>query len=110
MVDRAQLLVALPGRGHLVVGVAGVQGRVEACDRPVGQVLGAVPQQAADLVQGVVAVPAPVQGLLLDAAADLVHHLGTQLQTWNASKTATASPSPSRPALTYRRTGRGRRA
>jgi hypothetical protein len=35
-------------------------------------VLGAVPQQTADRVERVVAVPAPVQGLLLDTAADLV--------------------------------------
>jgi hypothetical protein len=35
--------------------------------------------QPADLVERIVAVPAPVQGVLLDAAAHLVEDLGAEL-------------------------------
>ena len=41
------------------------------CSRPA--------EQAADLVQRVVLVATPVQGVLLDAAADLVDDLGAEL-------------------------------
>ncbi len=44
-----------------------------------GEVLQAVPQQTADLVERVVSVAAAVQLFLLDAAADLVHDLGAEL-------------------------------
>jgi len=78
VVDRAQLLVALPGDGDLVVGVAGVQAGVEAGDLAVGEVLDTVAQQPSDLVQGVVLVPAAPDGGLLDAAADLVDDGGAE--------------------------------
>ena len=41
--------------------------------------LAAASQQAADLVERVVLVPAPAQGVLLDPAADLVDDLGAEL-------------------------------
>ncbi len=44
-----------------------------------GQVLEAVPQQRADLVERVVAVAAPAELLLLHAAADFVDDLSAEL-------------------------------
>ncbi len=44
-----------------------------------GEVLQAVPQQTADLVERVVTVTAPAELLLLDAAADLVDDLSAEL-------------------------------
>lgn len=42
VVDRARPLVAPPGDGHLPVGVADPQGRLEAGDLAAGKVLDAV--------------------------------------------------------------------
>jgi hypothetical protein len=77
-VGGAQLLIAGPGQGDLVVGVAGLEARVQPGALLVGEVLGAVPQQPADLVERVVAVPAPAHGGLLHASADLVDHCGAE--------------------------------
>ena len=79
LVDRAQLLVGMPGDGDLQAGVAGDQARVQFRDLLVGQVLAAAAQQTPDLVERVVLVTAPAQGVLLDAAADLVDDLGAEL-------------------------------
>ena len=48
-----------------------------ACWR-LGEVLDAVAEQAADLVERVVLVAAVTEGVLLDAAADLVDDLGAE--------------------------------
>ncbi len=59
-------------------GSPAVRPGVEAGDLAVGEVLGAVAQQAADPVERVVLVPAVADGVLLDAAADLVDDLGAE--------------------------------
>jgi hypothetical protein len=75
---RTQLLIGRPGHGHLVVRVAGIETGVELRELAFGEVFVAVAQPA-DLVERIVAVPAPVQGVLLDAAAHLVEDLGAEL-------------------------------
>ena len=79
MVDGAELLVALPGQVDFAVGVAGVEAPVLslACWR-VGEVLDAVAEEAADLVERVVLVAAVAEGVLLDPAADFVDDLGAE--------------------------------
>ncbi len=89
-VDGAQLLVAGPGELDLAVRVAGQEPGGQPGVLLDGQVLDAVPQQSADLVQRVVAMAAPAELFLLHAAADLVDELGA-LTTWKASSTCTAS-------------------
>ena len=79
LVHRAQLLVGVPGDGDLPVRVARLQAAVQLGDLLVAEVFSSAAQQAADLVQRVVLVAAPVQGLLLDPAAGLVHDLGAEL-------------------------------
>jgi hypothetical protein len=69
VVDRADLLVDAPGDLNLAIGVTDRQVLVEPFALPVGEVLVAGEKGAADLVQRVVLVATPVQGLLLDAAS-----------------------------------------
>jgi hypothetical protein len=64
VVDRAEPLVAVPGDGELPAGVAVGQAGVEAGELAGGEVLGAVAQESADLVERVVAVAAVTQLLL----------------------------------------------
>ena len=78
MVDRAELLVALPGQVDLCVRVAGVEAVADLGLLLVGQVFGSVAEQPADLVERVVLVAAPAEGVLLDAAADLIDDLGAE--------------------------------
>jgi hypothetical protein len=78
VVGVAQLLVALPGGGEFPVRVTGLQSGVEAGALPLGEVFGAVPGQPADLVERVVLVPAVAEGVLLNAASDLVDDLGSE--------------------------------
>ena len=79
LVDRAELLVALPGQVDLPVGSPASRHGVELGLLAFGEVLDAVAQQPADLVERVVLVAAPAERLLLDAAADLVDDLGAEL-------------------------------
>ena len=76
VVDRAELLVALPGHVHLILWVAGVEAAAELGLLVLGEVFDAVAEQPADLVQRVVFVAPPGERVLLDAAADLVDDLG----------------------------------
>jgi pimeloyl-ACP methyl ester carboxylesterase len=69
----------VPGDADLPGGVAGDQTGVETLRPPVGQLLMAAAQQAPDLVQRVVLVSAPGQGVLLDPAAHFVDDYGVQL-------------------------------
>ena len=78
MVDRAELLVALPGQVHLPVGVAVLEAVGDLGLLAFGEVLHAVAEQPADLVERVVLVAAVAEGVLLDAAADLVDDLGAE--------------------------------
>lgn len=76
VVDRAQLLVALPRDRDVPVRVAGLQARVDLAGPSFGQVLGTVPQQRADLVERVVfAAAVPERGLLhaLPALVECLH-------------------------------------
>jgi hypothetical protein len=63
------------------------------------QVLQAVPQQAADLVERVVLVAAPAELLLLHAAADLVDDLGAELDDVEGVQHLHRFDSESRSAL-----------
>ena len=99
VVNGAELLVALPGQVHFAVGVAGLQAPGELGLLALGEALDTVAQQAADLVERVVLVPAVAEGVLLDAAADLIDDLVPRRTTWKASSTATASASSSRIAF-----------
>ena len=81
------------------VGVAGVEAVGDLGLLALGEVLDAVAEEPADLVERVVFVAAVADGVLLDAAADLVDDLGAEPTTWKASRTATASGSPSRIAF-----------
>ena len=78
VVDGAELLVALPGQVNFAVGVAGIQTPGELGLLAFGQVLHTVAEQATDLVERIVLVASVAEGVLLDAAADLVDHLGGQ--------------------------------
>ena len=71
VVDGAELLVALPGDVHLVARVTRVQAMADLGLLLLGEVFRAVAEQPADLVERVVFVAAPTQGVLLNAAADL---------------------------------------
>jgi hypothetical protein len=63
------------------------------------QVLQAVPQQAADLVERVVLVAAAAELLLLHAAADLVDDLGAELDDVEGVQDLHRVDSESRSAL-----------
>jgi len=76
-----------------------VQQGVELGELFLAQVLAAAAQQAADLVQRVVLVPAPREAVLLDRRRTSSTTWVPNLTTWNASSTATASGSSSRIAL-----------
>jgi hypothetical protein len=75
VVDGAELLVTLPGHVDFAVGVAGLQTLGELGLLAFGQMLHTVAEEAADLVERVVLVPSVAEGVLLDAAADLVDDL-----------------------------------
>ena len=78
VVDGAELLVTLPGHVDFAVGVAGLQTLGELGLLAFGQMLHTVAEEAADLVERVVLVPSVAEGVLLDAAADLVDDLGSE--------------------------------
>jgi hypothetical protein len=78
VVDRAELLVALPGQVDLTVWVAGVQAGDYLGLLLVGEVLHAVAEQAADLVERVVFVAPVAHRVLLHPTADLVDDLGAE--------------------------------
>ena len=61
------------------MGVAAFQAVGQSGPLPLGQVPGGAVQDVADPVEGVAGVSAVPQGVLLDAAADLVHRLGGEL-------------------------------
>jgi hypothetical protein len=104
-VDRADLLVDVPGDLDLAVRVAEREPLVQSCALPVGEVLNTGEQGAADPVERVVLVPTTSERGLLDTASDLVECVAASLTTWKASSTATASGSSSRIALRYPRNG-----
>jgi len=91
--------------GDLPVRVAGCQAGVKAGDLPGGEVLGAVAQQPADLVERVVLVPAVSDGALLHRRRTSSRTWVPSRTTWKASRTSTASGSSSRMALAYPRNG-----
>jgi hypothetical protein len=78
VLDGAELLVALPGHVDFAVGIAGLQAPGELGLLPFGQVLYAVAEYAADLVERIVLVAAVAKGVLLDAAPDFIDDLGAQ--------------------------------
>jgi len=78
MVDGAELLVALPGQVHLPSRVAGLQAGGDLGLLTFGEVFDPMPEQPTDLVERVVFVAAVAEGVLLDAAADLVDDLGAE--------------------------------
>ncbi len=80
-VDRARSLIAGPGELDLHVRVAGFQPGLQPGVLLDVQVLHAVPEQPADLVQRVVLVPAALQRPLLNTAADLVDYLGAEVRS-----------------------------
>jgi hypothetical protein len=71
-VDRADLLVDVPGDLDLAVRVAGREPLVQSCALPVGEVLNTGEQGPPDPTERVVLVAAPAEGALLDATSDLV--------------------------------------
>ena len=75
VVDGAELLVTLPGHVDLAIGLAGLQTPGELGLLAFGQMLHTVAEEAADLVKRVVFVASVADGVLLDAAADLVNDL-----------------------------------
>jgi hypothetical protein len=75
VVDRAQLLVAPPGKINFSDRVAGVEATVDLGLLALGEVFDAVPQQPADLIQRVVFVAAAAQGVLLHPTPDLIDYL-----------------------------------
>jgi hypothetical protein len=77
VVDRAELLVALPGHVHLTVWIPGLQATSEFGLLPLRQVFDTMPQDPADLIERIVFVAAMPNLLLLDTATDLVNDLGT---------------------------------
>jgi len=103
LVHRSELLVGVPGDGGLESGVAGGQAGVELAYLRVGKVLAAAAQQPPDLVQRVVLVAAPAQGVLLDPAAHFVDDLGAEVRS--ARGAVTAFPSVPFPRAASR-TGR----
>ena len=68
-VDVADLLLGDPAVAHLVVGVTGVEGGVDACPAGFVDPLGAEEQQLADVVERVALPAAVLEGLLLDPVA-----------------------------------------
>ena len=74
MVDDAELLVALPDQGDLVVRVPEGELRIESGGLFVGEVFGADLQGPTDPVEWVALAPAVPEGVLLDPAADLIDH------------------------------------
>jgi hypothetical protein len=70
--------VALPGHIHFILWVAGVEAAAELGLLALGEVFDAVAEQPANLVERVVFVATPAEGVLLDAAADLVDDLGAE--------------------------------
>jgi hypothetical protein len=79
LVHRAELLVGVPGQGDFPDGVAVDEAGVELGDLPLAQVFSSAAEQPADLVQRVVLVAAPAQGVLLDPAPYFVDDLGAEL-------------------------------
>ncbi len=78
---RPQLLVAGPGQLGLAVRLPDAEAGAQPGVLALAQVLQPVPQQPADLVERVVAVAAPAELLLLDAAADFVEDLGAEVRS-----------------------------
>ncbi len=73
-VDGPELLIAGPGQFDLAVRIAQSQAEVELAVLALGEVLQAVPQQSADLVERVVLVTASVQLFLLTRPTGLLRH------------------------------------
>lgn len=78
-VDRADLLVDVPGDLDLAVRVAERELLVQSCALPVGEVLDTGEQGAADPVERVVLVPTASERGLLDTASDLVECVAREL-------------------------------
>lgn len=75
VVDRAELLVAVPGQGDLAVRVPGRQLRVQPADLLLGQVLHSDLLGSPDPLARVAFASAVAHDVLLHAAADLVDDL-----------------------------------
>lgn len=78
-VGGAEILGAAPRDVDLLVGRVCLDRGGEPVQLLVGEVLGAGTQDGLDPLQGVALAAAVPGGVLLDAAADLVHDLGSQL-------------------------------
>ena len=78
VVNGAQLLIALPSQVHLICGIAEVEAVVDLGPLLVGDVFDAVPEEPADLIEGIVFVATAAQGALWHATSDLIDHLGAQ--------------------------------
>ena len=76
VVHGSDLLRALPRELDLDVGLVRGERRSEACALPIGEVLLAGSQDVPDPVQRVVPTASVAVELLLDAAADLIDHVG----------------------------------
>ena len=79
VIDRAQLLRALPGDLDRHVALVGGEPQLQARALPVGQVFGAGAQDVADPIERVGLAAAVAVDLLLDTAADLVDRGGAEL-------------------------------
>ena len=71
----AELLVAAPGHGDFVVGVAGLQSGLDSFDLAGGEPIGAGAECVADSVERVVFAAAVAELFLLDPAPGLLHRL-----------------------------------
>lgn len=78
MVDSPGLLGALPGDEEFAATWVGADGLVEPVPLPVGEPVGAAPENVSDLVERVVVAPSVAVNLLLDPAADLVDRVAAK--------------------------------
>ena len=79
VVDRAELLGAVPGDLDFDVAVVGCERGLQACLLPVGEVFLPGAQQVADPIQRIVSSAAVAVDVLLDPAADLIDGSGPEL-------------------------------
>jgi hypothetical protein len=97
VVDGAELLVALRDHVDFAVGVAGLQTPGELGLLPLGQMLHAVAEQAADLVERVVFVPSVAEGSCWTRRRTSSTTCVPRRTTWKASATsASARGQPGR--------------
>lgn len=74
VIDRPELLVALPGERDFVARVANSEFGIEPCRLFLGEVFGSDLQGPADPGERIALAAAVAQSVLLDPAADFDHH------------------------------------